>query len=224
MRFKSSEDQMRQNHIVLFIIFGNKRFTRAVDKRKAEVAISRKEDNRTINYSMIVLGHFSSTSSNTGNLIPQHETIPISNVYNKIVDAICFNDQPRTKIDSGDKCSVTNNIDLLWDVKWFDDKRKSLVHMKDDTSDQPIVPEAEVKLRVKAITSTGYVDVQFYFLPQFNSNLLSHCDVLCSSPFAKDFSGQILSKYFELNNELIHNDPKRNGTVNLNHVPTPGPS
>ena len=39
MRFKSSEDQMRQNHIVLFIIFGNKRFTRAVDERKAELAV-----------------------------------------------------------------------------------------------------------------------------------------------------------------------------------------
>ena len=39
-----------KNHIVLFVIFGNKGFTTAVDERKAEVAILRKEDKRTIDY------------------------------------------------------------------------------------------------------------------------------------------------------------------------------
>ena len=71
---------------------------------------------------MIDLGHFSSPSSINGDLIPQQETILINNVYNKIVVTICFNDPPRTQIDSGAKCSVTNNIDLLQDVKWSDDK------------------------------------------------------------------------------------------------------
>ena len=72
--------------------------------------------------------------------------------------------------------------------------------MKGDTSDQPIIPEAEGKLRVKAITKDGYIDVKCYYLPHFTSTLLSDRDVLHSSPFAKDFSGQILTKYFELNN------------------------
>ena len=77
-----------KNHIVLFIIFENKGFTTAVDERKAEVAISRIEDNGTIDYYTIDLGHFSSTLSITGDLIAQHETIQISNVYNK---NCCFN-------------------------------------------------------------------------------------------------------------------------------------
>ena len=114
-------------------------------------------------------------------MIPQHETIQISNVYNTIVVAICFNDQPWTQIDSGAKCSDTNNVNLLWDIKWFNDICKSLVYMKVDTSDQPIV-----------------------------------LTVLNSVPFVKDFSWKILPKYFELNNELIHNDPKHNETVTLN--------
>ena len=88
--------------------------------------------------------------------------------------------------------------------------------MKGATSDQPIVPESEGKLRVKAIT-TGYIDVQCYYSPHFTSTLLSDCDVLHSSPFDKDFSGQILTKYFELNNEVIHNNLKQKGRVNLNN-------
>ena len=41
------------------------------------------------------------------------------------------------------------------------------MHMKGATSDQPIVPESEGKLRVKAITITGYMDFQCYYLPHF---------------------------------------------------------
>ena len=108
-------------------------------------------------------------------------------------------------------------MDLLRDVKWFDDKHKSRMYMKGATSDQPIVPEAEGKLRVKAITRTNYNDLQCYYLTHFTSTLLSDCDLLRSSTFAKDFSGQILTKYFELNNEVIQNDLKHKGRVNLNN-------
>ena len=38
-----------------------------------------------------------------------------------------------------------------------------------------------------------------------------------STPVAKDFSGQILTKYFELNNEEIDNNLPRKGRVNLNN-------
>ena len=37
------------------------------------------------------------------------------------------------------------------------------------------------------------------------------------SPFAKNFSGQILTKYFELKNEEINNNLQRKGRVNLNN-------
>ena len=71
--------------------------------------------------------------------------------------------------------------------------------MKGDTSDQPIIPEAEGKLRVKAITKDGYIDVKCYYLPHFTSTLLSDQDVLCSTKFAKEYQGQAMVKYFDLN-------------------------
>ena len=72
--------------------------------------------------------------------------------------------------------------------------------MKVAKSDQTIVPEAEEKLQVKAITKDGCIEIQCYYSPLFTSMLLSDRDVLRSSPLANDFSGQILTKYFELNN------------------------
>ena len=65
----STTSSMSRDHIVLFVVFGNKGFTTTVDERKAEVAISREENKRTD------LGHLSSPLSINGDLIPQQETI-----------------------------------------------------------------------------------------------------------------------------------------------------
>lgn len=62
------------------------------------------------------------------------EIIPISNVSSNNFDKIHFYDQPCAQMDSGTKCSVTNNIDLLWNVKWYGDKHKPHMHMKGATS------------------------------------------------------------------------------------------
>ena len=134
-----------------------------------------------------------------------------------MMDKIRFYDKPRSQIDNGAKCSLTKNIYLLRDVKLFDDEYKPRLYMKGDTSDQPNIPVGEGKLRVKAITKDGHIDKQFYYSPHFTSTLLSDWDVLCSSPFTKDFSGQILTKYFDLNNEELHNNLQNKGRVDLNH-------
>ena len=93
----------------------------------------------------------------------------------------------------------------FWDVKWFDDKHKYRVYMIGATSDQPIVPEAKGKLRVKDITSTGYIDVQCYYSPHFTATLLSDFGVLRSQliyesdkQFQKNYDKLSLQTLYEL--------------------------
>ena len=96
------------------------------------------------------------TYSTTDTIFCDDETIPISNVSNNTFDRIHFYDQPWAQIDNRTKCSVTSNIDLLWNVQYIDDKNKPHMYMKGATSAQPIVPESEGKLQVKAMNKDGY--------------------------------------------------------------------
>ena len=57
------------------------------------------------------------------------ETIQIINILINDVDKIRFYDEPCANMDSSDKCSVTNNFDILQNVLWYDDQHKSTVHM-----------------------------------------------------------------------------------------------
>ena len=76
------------------------------------------------------------------------------------IDKIRFYDDPRAqRIDGGEKCSVTNNIDILCNVLWYD-KNKPIVHMRGASSGQIIVPVAEGLLQVHANTFDDYINVQ----------------------------------------------------------------
>ena len=55
--------------------------------------------------------------STTDTISSDNKTIPISNIYNNIVNESCFYDQPRAQIDSGIKCSVTKKIDIILGCK-----------------------------------------------------------------------------------------------------------
>ena len=131
-----------------------------------------------------------------------------------------FYGEPRAQMDNGAKCSVTNLISILRDVRWFDKKHPAPVKMKGATSKAIIVPEAEGKLRVQANVLQGYIDVHVYYSPSFTSTLLSDRDILFATPFRNDYSGQVMSKYFDLNNEKLCQDLETNGSVNLNNVAT----
>ena len=64
----------------------------------------------------------------------------------------------------------------------------------------------------------GYIDVHVYYSPVFASTLLSDRDVLFATPFCKDYSGQVMSKYFDLNNEKLCNDLKTKDSVDLHNI------
>ena len=55
----------------------------------------------------------------------------ISNdVTNKHIDKFCFYDDPRALMDGGAKCSVTNIIEILCNVGWFNNNNKALVKIR----------------------------------------------------------------------------------------------
>ena len=45
-------------------------------------------------------------------------------------------------MDGGAKCSVTNIVEILQDVKWLNNKNKAPVRMQGETSANIIVPSA----------------------------------------------------------------------------------
>ena len=89
----------------------------------------------------------------------------------------------RAQMDNSARCSVTNLVSILQNVRWFDKKHSAPVKMKAATSNTVIVPEAEGKLRVQANVRQGYVDVHVYYSPFFTSTLLSDRDVLRATPY-----------------------------------------
>ena len=71
--------------------------------------------------------------------------------------------------------------------------------MRGATSGKIIVPMAKGWLRVQAgNVKQGFIDVLCYYSPHFTSTLLSERDVLRSSTYAKEFSGQVMTKYFRV--------------------------
>ena len=90
--------------------------------------------------------------------------------------------------------------------------------MRGATSGKFIIPLAKGWLRVQAANvKKGYIDVLCHYSPHFTSTLLSERDVLYSSTYAKRFSGQVMTKYFDLNDEKVNQDLLSKGSIDLNH-------
>ena len=87
--------------------------------------------------------------------------------------------------------------------------------MKGATSSTIIVPADQGWLRVQANTKKGYLDILCFHSPHFTSTLLSDRDILRLSPYSKEFLGQVMTKYFDLNNERLHQDLKEKSCVDL---------
>ena len=89
--------------------------------------------------------------------------------------------------------------------------------MRGATSGKVIVPLPKRYLQVQEIiVKKGYIDVLCYYSPHFTSTLLSERDVLRSSTYAKEFSGQVMTEYFELNDEKVNQDLLSKGSIDLN--------
>ena len=147
------------------------------------------------------------------------DTIKVSNVLINNVDTTRFYDDPRAQMDGGAKCSVTNILEILRNITWFDKKKNPKpVHMKGATSGTLIIPAAKGWLQVQANTKDQYLDVLCYYSPHFTSTLLSDRYVLLSNQCAKEYSGQVMSKYFDLNNKRVNDDLRKWGCINLQDV------
>ena len=131
------------------------------------------------------------------------------------MDKFCFYDDPRVQMDGGTKCSVTNIVEILRNVTWFDQCNRSPVSMRGATLGKIIVLMAKGWLQVQAGTRDGFIDVLCYYSLHFTSTLLSEQDVLRLSQFAKEFSGQAMTKHFELNDEKVNKDLLSKGSVDL---------
>ena len=103
----------------------------------------------------------------------------------------------RAQMDGGAQRTVTNNVNLLTKVRWYDKKFRPRHTMKGATSESVIVPQAEGYLQVPTIQEGKVLEVKCYYSPEFTSTLLSDNDVLESSPFHKQYSGQSMLKFFE---------------------------
>ena len=100
-------------------------------------------------------------------------------------------------MDGGAKCTVTNNLHLLKDVKWYNRWFRPKVRMKGTTSDNIIIPEAQGLLQVPIITKGVTIDVLCYYSLKFTSTLLSDNDVILSNKNSEDFAGQSMLKFFD---------------------------
>ena len=59
------------------------------------------------------------------------------------VNKFCFYEDPRAQMDGGAKCSVTNIVEILRNVTWFDQRNCSPICMRGATLGKIIVPMAK---------------------------------------------------------------------------------
>ena len=103
------------------------------------------------------------------------EPIQISNISINNIDKIRFYDNSWAHMNGGAKCPMTNYVDILWNVPWYD-KNKPTVHVMGAISGQIIIPVAKDLLWIHVNTSYGYNYLQCSYSPHFTSNLLSDRD------------------------------------------------
>ena len=128
------------------------------------------------------------------------ETVTTSNVstVNWLEDPYEYNmyDGVRAQMDGGANCTVTNKLELLHDVCFYDKSFKPKVTMKGATSENVIVPTAEGFLKVPTIHDGVTMKIKCYYSPEFTSTLLSDNDILEALPMRKDYCGQSMLKVF----------------------------
>ena len=105
-------------------------------------------------------------------------------------------DEAWAQIDPGAKTAVTNLVSLLHNDRFFDKKFKCPVRMKGATSKWLIKPEAIGYLRIPTNNIDGFMDVEYYYSPEFTSTLLADNTVLRSTKHQKEYSGIELKKFF----------------------------
>lgn len=89
-------------------------------------------------------------------ILPDDQTQKKDNIspLNKLADLnkCQMRNIPRVQMDGSAKFTVTNNLHLLKDIKWYNCWFRSKVTMKGATLDNIIIPEAQEFLQVPTIT------------------------------------------------------------------------
>ncbi len=112
----------------------------------------------------------------------EEETIVASKLLtvNWLEDPFEYNmyDEIWAQMDGGTKRTVTNKIELLYDIRFYNKLFLPKVKMKGATSENVIVPVAEGFLKVPTIHEGVFLKKKCYFSQKFASTLLSDNDVL----------------------------------------------
>ena len=105
-------------------------------------------------------------------------------------------------MDGGVGVSVTNFVSLLYNIKFFNYKFKSCIHMHGATSKEIITPRAVGLMRVHTLTKQGYIDVKCYYSLCFSTTLLSQVSVI-EATHSKQYISQGMQLFFALNEEAL---------------------
>ena len=152
----------------------------------------------------------------------------MSNVSNWLEDPYEYSiyDGVRAQMDGGAKCTVTNKLELLHDIRFYNRLFKPKVKMKGATLENVIVPIAEGFLKVPTVCEGVFLKIKCYYSREFTSTLLSDNDILEALPMKKDYSGQSMIKFFEpseieelppTERDKMKKQYKDEVTVNYNH-------
>ena len=106
-------------------------------------------------------------------------------------------DLPQAQMDGGAKCTVTNNLRLLKDVKWYNRWFRPTVTIKGATSNNIIIPDAQGYFQVPNIAKGVTINILCYYSPEFISTLLSDNDVLLANNNASNYVEQLIMKVFD---------------------------
>ena len=120
------------------------------------------------------------------------------------------------------KGATSNNIIIPQAEKYLQvptiQERKCIDLMEGATSNNIIIPQAERYLQVPTIQERKCIDVRCYYSLEFTSTLLSDNDVRFSSRFSKEYSEQLMLKFFNSDEELPEDQQEQIWNQKLDEV------
>ena len=111
-------------------------------------------------------------------------------------------DHPWAQMDYGAKCTITNNINLLKNLQWYNQWFWPRARMKGALSDNIITPQSKGHLQVPTIQEGKFIDVKCYYSMEFTSTLFLDNYVIHSSKFGKEYCGKSMLTFFEPEEEV----------------------
>ena len=102
-------------------------------------------------------------------------------------------------MNTGVKVTVTNalyNSSMTCQIRMFDTNNNKLIY-----------PTAIGSLRIPALNTQGFIDVDYYYSSDFSSTLLSDRDVLHSSTNPRKYKRQSLEPLYDIQEDALYENP-----------------